>query len=113
MVSLWLILKPRDHASDVVKFSKYAPIGQRGFSPFTRAGGYGMQNVTTHATVENDETMVGVIIEGRKGIDNLDVILEAKHLDIVYIGAYDLSQSLGIPGQVNHRDVKDKYGKMY
>ena len=36
-------------------------------------------------------------IRRQRGIDNLDEILEVYGYDIIFIGPYDLSQSLGVP----------------
>ncbi|WP_202799489.1 aldolase/citrate lyase family protein [Gillisia marina] len=41
-------------------------------------------------------------VEGEKGINNLEKIFSVKNIDIIFIGPYDLSQSLGIPGEVDH-----------
>jgi len=101
----------RQDARDVIEFSKYHPIGIRGFSPYTRAGGYGTSGIERHAQHENEQTLVGIILEGKAGIENIDTILETEHLDLVYIGAYDLSQSLGVPGQVQHTLVKSHMEK--
>lgn len=101
----------RQDAADVISFSKYQPIGKRGFSPYTRAGGYGTSGIERHAQKENEQTLAGVILEGTAGIENIDSILETEHLDLVYIGAYDLSQSLGMPGQVKHPLVKSHMEK--
>ena len=49
---------------------------------------------------------MGVILEGKRGIENIDAVLETEHLDLVYIGAYDLSQALGMPGQVGHPEIR-------
>jgi len=56
----------------------------------------------------NDETMIIAHIEGVKGINNLDEILLVSGIDVIFIGPYDLSQSLGIPGEVNHPLVVEK-----
>ncbi len=86
--------------------SKYYPIGKRGFSPYTRAGKYSGGDITEHAHRQNEKILVGVILEGKKGIENIDAILEIEHLDLVYIGSYDFSQTLGIPGQVGHPGIR-------
>jgi 4-hydroxy-2-oxoheptanedioate aldolase len=92
-----------------IEYAKYFPLGSRGFSPYTRAGGYNLHNVKDHTRVQNDKTIVGLILEGKEGIENLDKILKIRGLketiDIIYIGAYDLSQALGLPGQVDHPEV--------
>ena len=45
-------------------------------------------------------------MEGREGIDNIGEILNIKELDIVFIGVFDISKSLGIPGDVQNPKVK-------
>jgi 4-hydroxy-2-oxoheptanedioate aldolase len=101
-------VESKGDAREVVSFSKYYPLGKRGFSPYTRAGGYGGRKIEKHTEKENEETLVGVIIEGKAGIQNLESILETEALDLVYIGAYDLSQAMGMPGQVDHPAIKEK-----
>jgi 4-hydroxy-2-oxoheptanedioate aldolase len=44
-------------------------------------------------------------LEGKEAIDNLDEILDVDGFDILFIGPYDLSQSMGVPGQVGHPSV--------
>ena len=104
-------VESRKDAEESVSFSKYYPEGGRGFSPYTRAGGYGYLGVETHAQKENEETLMGVILEGHAGIKNIDLILETKNIDLVYIGAYDLSQAMGMPGQVEHPAIKKEMEK--
>ena len=96
---------PED-AKDVVSFSKYHPIGRRGFSPYTRAGRYMGGKITEHARTQNEETLVGLILEGKKGLDNIETILETQHLNLIYLGAYDISQAMGMPGDVGHPKIK-------
>ncbi len=91
-------------AQRAVKYSKYHPLGERGYSPFTRAGSYGLR-APTHAEEANKNTMVVVHIEGVEGIRNLKDIVKVKGLDVVFIGPYDLSQSLGKPGQTKDEEV--------
>ena len=92
---------------DAISSIKYHPVGKRGFTPYTRAGGYSKDNLEKHAETENKETMIILIIEGKKGIENLDKILEYKNIDVIYIGQYDLSQAIGMPGKVQHPKVID------
>jgi len=98
-------VESRGDAEDVVAFSKYWPLGNRGFSPYTRAGGYGVKEIEKHAERQNEYGLTGIILEGREGIRNLDSILKVRSLDLVYVGAYDLSQALGVPGQVRNPRV--------
>ena len=91
---------------DVINNTKYFPEGSRGFTPFSKAGGFNNLNTSKYADLANKETINIVIIESLIGLDNLEDILEVDTVDVVYFGAYDLSQALGYPGQINHHEVK-------
>jgi len=88
----------------ITERSKFYPIGQRGFNPYVRAGGYNSRN-NNYFEQENNNQLVAIILEGVNAIHNLDIIVSHEHIDVVYIGAYDLSVSLGIPGEVKHEKV--------
>ena len=47
-------------------------------------------------------------IEGEDGIRNLDDILSVEGTDLIFIGPYDLSQSMGLPGQIEAAPVLEK-----
>lgn len=87
-----------EEARGAVSASKYAPLGTRGLSFNTRAGMYtAAGNITEQL---NQESLVVVQVEGERGINNLDEIIAVPNIDVIFLGPYDLSQSLGIPGQV-------------
>ena len=96
-----------EEATQAVWASKFFPLGGRGVCPFVRAARYSADK-TIYYNKANTETMVIVAIEGTEGIDNLDEILKVKGIDVIFVGPYDLSQSLGVPGQVTHQKVVDK-----
>lgn len=87
-----------------VRASKYGPVGERGLSPLTRAWDYSKQGGPAW---QNENTIVIVHVEGKKGIDNIDEIAAVDGLDVIFLGPYDLSNSLGIPGQVKDPRVVD------
>ena len=99
-------IQSKEDAERAVRAAKYYPQGNRGVCPFTRAAGYnGIDQDSDYYNRSNRETAVILQIEGTEGIQSLDKILEVAGLDGLFIGPFDLSQSLGIPGQVNHRKV--------
>ena len=53
----------------------------------------------------NANTIVVLQVEGQDGARNISDILKVKGFDVLFVGPYDLSASLGIPGQVNHPKV--------
>ncbi len=86
-----------------ISYIKYPPKGVRGFSPYTRAGGYTFKK--DYTSIENNRVMSGIIIESIEGIKNIDKIINDSELDIVYLGVYDLSVELGIPGDVKNEKI--------
>lgn len=84
-------------AKDVVAAALYPPEGNRGLSPYTRGMGYDGNDVSNRMAQRNQDCFIGILIEGQLGMDALDDILETcgKHLDVIYIGLYDLAKQIG------------------
>lgn len=101
-------INSRSDAVRAVKSVKYSPLGERGVCRYVRAANYSSMDKFKYFESANTETMIIAHIEGIQGINNLDEILSVSEIDVVFIGPYDLSQSLGIPGQVNHPLVVGK-----
>jgi len=93
---------------DIIEYSKYPPIGNRGFSPFTRAGNFSIESSKILTEGANQNNIIGINIEGVNAINNIDEILKIKALDVIFIGLFDLSKALGIPGQVKDKRVMDQ-----
>ncbi len=85
------------HASDSIK---YPPNGKRGVG-LARAQGYGA-NFEEYLEWQKTETLIIAQIEHKDALENLESIFESGLLDSYIIGPYDLSGSLGIPGQFDH-----------
>lgn len=90
----------REEAEQAVRATKYTPEGERGFGSW-HATDYGLLSIADYIEMANRETMVIIMCESKQGVDNLEEIVEVRGIDIVMIGATDLSLSLGIPGQFN------------
>jgi 4-hydroxy-2-oxoheptanedioate aldolase len=93
----------REQAESAVKAAKYGPdFGIRGACPWTRATQYNVSDWNAHAAWSNEQTMVWLLVEGKEGVENFDEILTVPHIDALVMGPFDLAQSLGIPGQLDH-----------
>lgn len=97
------MVNTREQAEAAVKAVKYPPLGTRGVG-LARAQGYGFDFDDYAATV-NDESVVIVQVEHIDSVNNLEDILSVKGVDGCIIGPYDLSGSLGVPGNFTHPDV--------
>ncbi len=104
-------ISTKEQAEQAVRYAKYAPLGERGLCPFTRAGDYSMKKALTHTAEANKNTLVILIVEGVEGIKNLEEILTVEGVDVVFVGPYDLSQSVGKPGKVDDPVVVDAIRK--
>lgn len=98
-------IKSAESAKAVVEATKYPPEGLRGLSPFTRNHGYSDLDLEKKLKATNDQIFTGVLVEGEEGLNQLEEIASTPGLDMVYLGVYDISQSLGFPGQVDHPEV--------
>jgi len=99
-----------DEARLVAASARFPPIGRRGFGLLMRdewePGG-------VPATIEkaNAETLVLVQIETALGLDAVEEIAAVEGIDILWIGHFDLTASLGIPGDfesARYRDAVDR-----
>jgi len=94
-----------DEAYQAIQAMRYHPQGTRGLSPYTRTHGYTHKKIAESLNRANENTLTAIIVEGQEGFDNLDEIVKIKGIDLIYIGTYDLSQSVGLPGQLMHPSV--------
>lgn len=89
-------------AEAAVRASRYAPAGRRGMG-FGRASRYGLE--IERAIREADaSTAVIAMIEDAEGVENAAAIA-ASGVDAIFVGPFDLSASLGVPGETAHPTV--------
>jgi 4-hydroxy-2-oxoheptanedioate aldolase len=91
-------------AERAVRAAKYHPSGQRGLCRFVRAARYSATPKSEYLQSAN-HTLIILQLEGRKAIDNVDEILSVAGIDVIFIGPYDLSQALAVPGDIDHPRV--------
>ena len=101
----------RADAQEAIRFARYAPEGQRGVCRFVRASRYSTMDRFEYFREANTAIMI-LQVEGEAGISSLGEILEVPGVDVIFIGPYDLSQSLGVAGQVDHPDVEKKMNQI-
>ena len=89
-------------ALKAVKAMKYPPHGNRGVG-LARAQEYG-KSFNEYKTWQESETLLIVQIEHIEAVNNLLDIFSTDGVDGYIIGPYDLSGSLGVPGQFDHPD---------
>jgi len=98
-----------EDAIKAVSAVKYPPAGTRGVG-LARAQGYGL-DFKRYKDWVNKESIVIVQIEHINAIENVERILQVKGVDAGIIGPYDLSASMGHPGEYEIKEVKEAIKK--
>ena len=83
---------------------KYPPVGFRSVG-ITRAQRFDL-DFEAYMRRANDEIAVIVQIEHIEAVKNIDAILDVPSIDGVFVGPFDMSGSMGLPGQINHPQVQ-------
>ena len=100
------IATPED-ARRAVRAARFAPDGERGFNPFVRAGRYGSAPVEDLRREGDADTLLVLHIEAAGAMHRLGDILATPGVDVAFLGPYDMSQTLGVPGEVTHPKVRE------
>ena len=96
-------INTRDEAELSVKMAKYPPEGIRGAS-LARCTDFG-RNFKQFFDSHNEDVLIAVMLEHIDAVNNVDEILSTQGIDATFIGPYDLSASMEIPGQLDHPDL--------
>lgn len=83
-----------EKAATAVRAARYAG-GGRGFSPSTRAGGYGTRGLRDYMEAADRENLVIGQVEDAAALECLAAIAGTPGLDAVFVGRADLAASLG------------------
>lgn len=92
-----------EQVQELVNYAKYAPVGKRGFCP-SRKDGWGFaypatESISVNMAVNNAETLLIPQCETVGCLENIETITAMEGVDGIFIGPFDLSISMGIPGQ--------------
>lgn len=85
-------------AATIVDASRFHPSGHRGLAPIVRR-----ELPSPPAAAETP--LILVQVEGLGGVGAAEEIAAVGGVDAVFVGPYDLSQALGVPGELAHADV--------
>ncbi len=88
----------------VVDAAHYPPGGRRGVGP-QRPVRYGLDDESAYVARANEDILICVMIELREAVENIEEIVQTQGIDVLNIGPYDLSSSLGAPQEFEHPDV--------
>lgn len=99
------MVKNKEDAIQAVGYAKYPPVGRRGVGLF-RAQKYGL-GFEEYKKWVNEELVIIAQIEDQEAVSNIEDIITIDGIDGVIIGPYDLSGSMGYPGEYHRVEVKE------
>jgi 2-dehydro-3-deoxyglucarate aldolase/4-hydroxy-2-oxoheptanedioate aldolase len=91
-----------EQAAAFVSAAKYPPQGRRGAAFGVAHDDYAAGPVRDKIAKANAETLLIALVETARGADNVDAIAATPGIDVVWLGHFDLTNSLGIPEQFDH-----------
>ena len=96
------MVETAEQARSIVQFAKYPPLGRRGAAFGVAHDDYLSGDVPAKIASANAEGLLIAQIETSQGVENVDAIAAIAGIDVLWIGHFDLTNSLGIPGQFSH-----------
>jgi 4-hydroxy-2-oxoheptanedioate aldolase len=91
-------------AREALGYLRYPPVGTRGVGPVYAPQRWGL-SLADYLKVANEQLAAFVLIEHIDAVRNLNEILAVPGIDVALIAPYDLSASMGRPGDLQHPDV--------
>ena len=96
-------LETVEQARKLVSYAKFPPLGNRGYCP-TRDGGWGSgscyeRGMDSYMAEANASTLLIPQCETAGCLEHIEEIAAVEGVDGIFIGPFDLSIALGIPGQ--------------
>jgi 2-keto-3-deoxy-L-rhamnonate aldolase RhmA len=98
-------------AKRIADHCRFPPAGHRSMGGGLQQIGFASMPVGEASRIVNEETLVVVMLESPKAIENCEAIAAVKGIDALLIGTNDLCFEMGIPGQFNDPRVAEAYKK--
>jgi 4-hydroxy-2-oxoheptanedioate aldolase len=99
-------------ARQIVQRTRFHPIGLRPLDGGNSDGRYTLTPLLDYMREANESTFVIVQIEDPQAFDQIELIAAVEGIDVLFVGPADLSQALGVPGQVNHPKITETIARV-
>ena len=99
------MVESAEQARLLVNSGKYPPLGRRGAAFTIAHDDYRNDPIPELVRSANEETLLIAQIETARGLENVEQIAAVPGIDVLWIGLYDLANSMGLAGQLTHPDI--------
>ena len=100
------MVESAEQARLMVQSAKYPPAGRRGAAFAVAHDDYAAGDLVETMRSANEEGLLSAQIETAVGLENVEEIAAVDGIDVLWVGQFDLTNFLGIPGQFNHPRLK-------
>lgn len=105
------MVETKEQAEEIVKSMYYAPRGHRGFgAPAARAGRWG--RLPQYIEFAENELFLMIQIESKKGVENLEEIVNTDGVDAIFLGPADLAVDMGYKGDFSGLEMQKTIEKL-
>jgi 2-keto-3-deoxy-L-rhamnonate aldolase RhmA len=106
------MVESAEQARKIVECAKYPPDGRRGTAFSVAHDDYSGGDIAEKIRAANDEGLVIAQVESVAGLEDVDAIAAVDGVDVLWIGHYDLTTSMGIPGQFSDARYTDAVARV-
>lgn len=96
------MVESREQATAIAEAMRYPPQGRRGAAFGFAHDGYSVSNVLDTMKAANARTLTIAQIETERGLAAVDEIAAVEGIDVLWLGHFDLSNFLGVPGEFDN-----------
>lgn len=104
-------VESRDEAAAAVEALRYPPCGHRGWGGTASHFGFAPPAVGDAMAIQNGQIAIVAIIESPPGVEQVEEIAATDGIDVLFIGATDLSIQMNIPGQYAAPAMQDVFAR--
>jgi len=101
-----------EQARFIVSCTRYPPQGRRGAAFGFAHDDYEGGDVAGKIEMIHRRTLVIAMIETRAGLENVEEIAAVPGVDVLWLGHFDLTNFLGIPGQFSHPAYREALARI-
>src|SRR5262249_6409672 len=106
------MIETREQAEKLAKWCRYRPEGVRGLAFGVGHDDYGGGDPIAAMRQANERTLVIALVETAEGIKNVDQIAAVEGIDVVWLGHFDLTNTMGITAQFNSPEFHAAVAKL-
>jgi 4-hydroxy-2-oxoheptanedioate aldolase len=96
-----------DDAKNVVKMTRFHPIGRRPVDGGNADGAYCNEEFQDYLRLANEQRFICIQIEDPEPLADLEKIAKLDGIDMLFFGPADFSQGIGAPGQWDHPKIAE------